>query len=471
MEAKTIQYWKYAVFVVPIAFFACVRWGFHFEGVYGQDSYEYLRYAKELHEGIYHNGTIGPFFWPVIYSLSGAILPFGNTAFWLQFISLLSFLGILLLLIRLMKTKGIPEKTIYPLLLIGVVISPYFLRPSVLVMSDMLAAFFLLLSYYGLQKWKLQNRWFDLLVFSTAGGAALMTRHACIPLLFIFGLECFYHIWKNKLYNLRFVLALMAGFFPFIPYLLLPRGAETILQQGYLDKWSIANLFRTSLESADGTQNNWVPNALYIFSPIGHAGYFLMGSVLIAYQVLKRKLMISGGWLLLSIGIYLLFIGGFAIQNQRFFVIVFPLIILLFAPAFDLLYQTLNRTRRTLLLGGLIVLQTGVFGYSFRKFLKFSNMERATAQHITAHHPNATIYGLGIEPALTFHGVKNTYREFFNGLYPNYQSGDVLVINPINLEEQWANENPGKNWAYVQQNYALKKIQDLDFGMKIYVVE
>ena len=47
-----------------------------FNGLYGQDSFEYLRYSRELHEYLSGGELPGTFFWPVLYPLSGAVVSF-----------------------------------------------------------------------------------------------------------------------------------------------------------------------------------------------------------------------------------------------------------------------------------------------------------------------------------------------------------------------------------------------------------
>ena len=47
-----------------------------FNGLYGQDSFEYLRYSRALHHYLSAGVLPGPFHWPLFYPLSGALLSF-----------------------------------------------------------------------------------------------------------------------------------------------------------------------------------------------------------------------------------------------------------------------------------------------------------------------------------------------------------------------------------------------------------
>ena len=67
-------YWLSVLLFLSIALLACRLFGFN--GLYGQDSHEYLRYAKAIK--LYLNGgsDAGNFFWPVVYPFVGALLSF-----------------------------------------------------------------------------------------------------------------------------------------------------------------------------------------------------------------------------------------------------------------------------------------------------------------------------------------------------------------------------------------------------------
>lgn len=47
-----------------------------FDGLYGQDSYEYLRYTKALHFYFKTGIPPGDYFWPLFYPIIGSIFSF-----------------------------------------------------------------------------------------------------------------------------------------------------------------------------------------------------------------------------------------------------------------------------------------------------------------------------------------------------------------------------------------------------------
>src|SRR5579883_1529147 len=66
----------------------------HFNGLYGQDSYEYLRYTYRLVWFVRTGNPPGDFYWPLLYPVVGAVLSIiQKPVFALQLISMLSLVG------------------------------------------------------------------------------------------------------------------------------------------------------------------------------------------------------------------------------------------------------------------------------------------------------------------------------------------------------------------------------------------
>ncbi len=85
---------KFLSYLIPTVIFFAVIFIWKFNGLYGQDSHEYLRYSRSLSLFFSDGKTLNNFFWPVYYPLSGAILSFikFSNILSLQLISLASFL-------------------------------------------------------------------------------------------------------------------------------------------------------------------------------------------------------------------------------------------------------------------------------------------------------------------------------------------------------------------------------------------
>ncbi len=134
---------------LPLILLLFLFFVFDFNGLYGQDSHAYYKYAKELF--LFFNKGIQPnyFYWPKVYPFIGAVLGFSGISVLLlmQLISFLSLIGALYLSNQLIYQ--IYAKDGKEWLLLGGVLATYFIRGGVLVMSDMLAAYFIIVCFYN----------------------------------------------------------------------------------------------------------------------------------------------------------------------------------------------------------------------------------------------------------------------------------------------------------------------------------
>jgi len=76
---------------------ALLNFAFSFNGLYGQDAFEYFRYTKELRTYWLGGSKPETFFWPEFFPLLGSLLSLivSNVVLSLQLVSLLSFFGII----------------------------------------------------------------------------------------------------------------------------------------------------------------------------------------------------------------------------------------------------------------------------------------------------------------------------------------------------------------------------------------
>ncbi|MGB1319088.1 MAG: hypothetical protein ACPG5W_12800, partial [Flavobacteriales bacterium] len=147
---------KYYWAIVPIIGWLIVRFGFNFNGLYGQDAYAYLLHAREWKAFFLGGETPRTFFWPPNYSIIGALLSLLiKTEFYsLQLVSVFSMMGLAGILNRWIK-EAYPEfkaRSRIALVSLGFLLSPYMFRLGMQCMSDMLAMVFLTASFY--QLWK-----------------------------------------------------------------------------------------------------------------------------------------------------------------------------------------------------------------------------------------------------------------------------------------------------------------------------
>ena len=85
---------SYLVLTLVPALIIIFTRAFGFDGLYGQDSYEYLRYSNALYNAFNGGESAGDYFWPLYYPLLGAIANFlfGNMVITLSLINFISLI-------------------------------------------------------------------------------------------------------------------------------------------------------------------------------------------------------------------------------------------------------------------------------------------------------------------------------------------------------------------------------------------
>lgn len=444
-----------------------------FEGLYGQDSFEYARYTEALTHFYLTGEGPGDYVWPLLYPIVGSLLNLVLPIDWsLQLVSLCSFIGILMLLRAILRTENqdSPIWKIHLFLLVSTLLSPYFLRTSMLCMSDMLTAFFILGAFYQVWKYGRYSKAQSIVLFFSLGAAAIMTRYAAAVLILPLGIWLLRLFWLKKVLPLKpIVLGVFMAVAITLPHWLLRSSNSTdFLQHAWLNSWSLAHLFSGTFHTPDGVATNLVPNIMYMFSPMGHAGYLVLGIPLILsaflfknFEAFKSKLL----WIILP---YLIFLGGIPFQNQRFFTIVFPLVVLWFFP----LSKTLWAKPKLVMLGivGIAVIQSGLFSYSFKRFYKRVLLEREVAAALVQLPAEKTIYTVDMDVSFGYYQVPQKVENIYFEEYTNFQKGALVLVQPEILETQWKLSNPGKNWEQLKKK-DLQLKQRFRKGWELYVIK
>ncbi|MBT4776011.1 MAG: hypothetical protein HON99_09865 [Crocinitomicaceae bacterium] len=445
-----------------------------FDGFYGQDSYEYLRYTEALKD-YYLNGTDpGDYFWPVMYPLISSFFSLLIDSKWvLVLISFGSFLGIISLITKIIgelypAKKSATITNLY--VLISFCFSPYFFRSSLIGMSDMLACFFAVSSLYTLLKY---NKYFQLkwaILFMVAAVAAVMTRYASAVMILPMGCYFVYLLLAGKRW-LTIGTSIVIACLVLMPHFLIRGvGSLNFLGHSWLTNWNPINFFAHSFATHDGFQEHSFSNLLYVFSPFVHPGYLLVGSGLLMFS--KFRLKNGAPWYVVAgVFLYLLFLAGVEMQNMRFFVIVFPFCVLLFYPAF---VRGRNKLPRVLFSSGVIVailLQTAYFTYSFSKFHKQQALEKSVAKKIIDMNLKGPIYAFSLDVALTNRGVVNEFKNLWSTKFDKFELGSHVLFNPESTLKQWKGRSPVINWNKLLAEYQLTLVMDFGEGWKLYKIE
>ncbi len=459
------------VFSIPLLFVFILRL-VGFDGLYGQDSYEYLRYTNAI-QAYFSNGVHpGNYFWPVLYPTLGSIVGFiFGTALALQLISCLSFsVACLYILkaIRLLYPKA-PFRFFYVLLF--ATFCPFLLKMGILVMSDALALVFVVLSFYFFFKSYQKNTSLaPIFIFATC---ALMTRYASLFITFPIITYALYLIWKRKKFT-QFIIASIVSMLVSIPFLTFQWGALfEATSNPFLKVWSVGNYFKMSFTTGDGTTSYTFPNLIYTLYVFFHPGFIFLGSVLsvIALKNYKSLFSFHQKILLTCSGLYILFLAGIPFQNPRILGLVFPLILIFLFPSFVKLMQ-LKRIKRFYIPIGIacVVLQLVFFTMTFKRIYERTIVEKELATMIKTYEGN-TLYSFDVDLAMQGRGLNFEYKNMFLERYENFQVNDLILFDPARYEVQWKDKTPMQNWEFIDQNYSLKILETHPEGWKLYQIQ
>jgi hypothetical protein len=145
---STLKYYYFILIIFPLLIIFVLR-TVGFDGLYGQDSYEYLRYTNAIQEYMVNGIHPGNYFWPVLYPTLGSLLGFiFGTAFALQLISCISFSLACVYILKTIRLLYPNSKFRFFYVFIFAVFCPFLLKMGLIVMSDAFTLVFVVLSFY-----------------------------------------------------------------------------------------------------------------------------------------------------------------------------------------------------------------------------------------------------------------------------------------------------------------------------------
>jgi len=452
----------------------------HFNGLYGQDGYEYLRYEKALVQ--YYNTGIRPVdtFFPIFYPLVGSVLEcfFLHDILCMQLVSILSFCIAFVYMDKLISLiyNSAPQasKTIY--LLFFFCLSPYVFRFSLLAMSDMLAmCLCIAVCYYSLRYINRRIGW-DFVLFAGFFTSAVLTRTACAALLFVPFVVSVYFAVRAFRVSYIILSILLAGILTIPDYMLRHRLFIFNLDYKMLSymqcqpEWSVSNWFRWQFHGINGNQSYMQPNLVYVCFNFFHPAWIFAGIVLIPF-IRKQDFRGKYIWICLaSIILYALFIAGFDTQNMRFLLLSFPMVIAFMYPAFMRVWLFITRKKMKIIsICIFLVIQISCVSYSFNKVCQMNLADRKLVAIMRAY-PGKTIYTFGIDEALNAYSLPDKTINIWYHQLEKIEPNSLVLLQADAVEKQFKDRNPGINWRILQKYGHLTLINNLDDGWKLYQV-
>lgn len=456
--------------IAMLAILLAIRFLLDFNGLYGQDSHEYFRYARRWREFLLGGEHPGDYFWPVNYALYGAmlslLLPFGS--FPMQLLSIGAFVLLCIytsLIIRFFYPAANRQLvSIYVFLFLF--LAPFLFQSSLLVMSDMSAAFFTLAAIYHILQYREEARFrhFALILFFSA--SAMMTRYLTGPVLLLPLLLFAGDFRRNFRWDYLFAgigIAVLCCF----PHLFV-RGTASgdFIAHNWLLNWHPRHWFMRSFTTIEGQAAYPMPNIFYGFSNFFYPGFLFAGIILLAFfRPPKNRLLI----LLFAIPllIYGLFLSGIPIQNMRYLLLTFPLILVLLFPAAERISSYMSPAIRPLLIVAIILIQAILIQKYSTHIYRANQVEKQVAAALQKYN-EAPLYTFAIDGALRSYGVENDIVNLWEQKLDLAEAGALVLFAPERFQQQWQDENPMINWRFLQENYSLEVMEDLPDGWRLY---
>ncbi len=452
----------------PILVWMILYFGFSFDGLYGQDSYEYLRYTEALKTFMETGKSPGDYFWGVYYPIFGCLLSFiiPNTAMALQLISVLSLIitsRYLEKIIRLVYN----ENSVKNIPFLFFILSPIVLIHSFLAMSDVLTFCFITISIYYLLLFMETSKGKTFLLGIAFAVFAILTRYASAVILLPFCLIAMIHLIKIRKYTLLFYSILICILIATPHILIRSQNSLAFLSHQWLQTWDILNLFRSNFSTVDGEMQNRFINLIYAFFTFFHPIFMVFGVVFFAFFIKKRKTGLHKyqKLFLTAILLYAIFLGGIPFQNKRFLLLSFPLVITFLFPLIKDFIEALKNQKVVFVL--ILLTQLSLGFYYLKPFYERNTLERSITNEMKVYQRN-TLYAFDIDIALKNRKLDFDYKSLWKEKLHIFEKNALLLVNEKQLEKQWKGKNPLINWENIKNNYQLEKLKNFDGDFNLY---
>ncbi len=453
--------------------FLIVRIAMQFDGLYGQDAYEYLRYTNEMYSFFVNGTLLGDYFWGMGYPFFGCIFNFfvHDGAVALQLVSLAAAFTTWIYMDKMLALIY-PEEPNYIITFLFLVLSPIFIIQSFLVMSDMLACSFIIMAIYYFIQFIIQSKNKHCMLGVIFSMLSLQTRYASIVILVLFFVLVFIKLVKSKNYKM-ILFSVLIGITISLPHIYIrANNSLQFLSHNFLTEWNILNLFKNSFISINGESQSKLINLVYCLYSFFHPQFFAFGCLIfVLIFINKYKFFIGNRFqniILISILTYAIFLAGIPFQNKRFLALSFPLVIIVCYPV---LKQILSATKWSKsLIMGVLVLQFGFIVYFGKPIYQRSKLEKTIANDLIAFS-GKTIYIFDIDLALKGRNVPLDYQNIWYKEYKNFKKGALVLLNAAQLEKQWIGLNPLINWNKLKTNETLQVLKPYGDGWNLYEIQ
>jgi hypothetical protein len=444
---------KYYWAIIPIVGWIIVRFGFDFNGLYGQDAYAYLLHAREWK--VFYMGGVAPgsFYWPPNYSIVSGLLALivGSEFISLQLISVFSMIGIGYTLNSwFRKDYNLEKNTRIAFVTLAFLLSPYMFRLGQQSISEMFTMLFVMASFYHLRQYLQNEKVRSLLLWSVTAALAITTRYPAVVVLLAPILFMGFRLLKMGQLT-RLLAGIIMGFVPVLVAVWWKTesgGMEQVMSADLLQNWSFSHLLQTEFNRDEGSFSFMFPNILFNLSATVHPGTVFFGGLLLPFAF--KNLMDNTARLLAAISflIYVLFLSGVPVQNARLMTFTYPLLVVFLFPGFIELTNWLRSKRipTTLLLGASLFVQVALCGRAMQPSIVHNHFEEALANYVATNHSSNTIYTSDYSQLFDVYETGNPVHQIFQEPVNSFEIGSVFIFNESLAEFKLQGTMPLQNW-------------------------
>lgn len=474
---------------------------FQFDGLYGQDAYEYYNNSAAVIESLKHLNLPPNFYWPLGYPLIVLLFSFfsaGNVELAGLLVSLNAGAlvpGVIFLLtyevVRIPPLRGdravsvfLPEEFRTPLYA-GLIacFSGVLVKSSIVIMSDALGLLWICLSMLFFVRYYKLRQTIQIVLSFIFLALAVMTRYAYVVMLIPLGMYLVYAlisrnsnaiVLPRKKMAKQLVFAVFAGVIIFLPQLhyILKYGVAYLHSepgtQSWVMSWSPENLFLKDFSLREGIMHYRLWNGLFYLLPIVHPLYlsmfgfaFLYG----AFTLVKKKDFLILCFCVVWVLPFYLHLAGTPFQSLRYTMSFIPALIIISSIGAGAIS---NRRLRNIFLFIALAAMISYDVYHLKIFAGQKEKELEVVRWVDNNVSlDSKLFAFQITAAIN-HYSKIKAKEFYVadsvGLNQEIENslGDVYFILPEEqLNTQWKGLPVERNFEFVKSKYKPVVITDL----------
>jgi hypothetical protein len=240
----------------------------------------------------------------------------------------------------------------------------------------------------------------------------------------------------------------------------------------YLSEWSFHNFFRNEFSNADGNLSYFFPNIIFVTSNMIYPGFIFPGVLFLIYFRSMNKRSVFKNTMVAMILLYAVFIAGIPFQNQRFMLLTFTVVLVLFSASYFRLSDKIKKWGKPIFLiiiGLTVAIQLTLCYKALKPFYENSRDIRYVSDKMR-NYPGKTIYTFNIDMVLKSYHLNNVLINLWSNRINCFIPGSLVLINKKNILEHWQGMNPMINWESLNQKHSVRLIESMPGGWELYEI-